>query len=226
MTSIYQQALGVDFEKLHPQIQQRLNFSSEDNKASIGTGVMDKVWHGRLYTLPFLYVGTWRNIMFPISGENVRFTIENYAYKDKYDRETVTWIRKFLFPKKTRRFDATMIYSRQRNMVIDYLGTHQHLVVDIHLSVAENGGLVIRSGEQRFYEGVLAFRFPMFFSGIANVCEWYDDQESKFKIEVNVINRLWGPLFGYTGTFDVEYVDIEPADIPSDVKPLREEARE
>jgi uncharacterized protein DUF4166 len=55
---------------------------------------MEKLWHGAIYTLPFLYLGTWRRIMFPESGTNVPFTIENYAYLDGFGRETVTWIRR------------------------------------------------------------------------------------------------------------------------------------
>ena len=91
MASIYQQALGSDFEKLHPKIQERFGFNSEDRIASIGSGVMDEIWRGPFYTVPFLYVGTWRRIMFPEYGKNIPFTIENYAYRDSFGRETVTW---------------------------------------------------------------------------------------------------------------------------------------
>jgi hypothetical protein len=185
---------------------------------------MDLVWRGRFYTLPFLAIGAWRNIMFPASGVNVPFQLENYAYQDRYGRETVTWVRTFRFPDKVRRFDATMIYSRQRNRIVDYLGTHQHLAVDIHLSAGENGELRLRSGEQRFYEGPLGFRFPMLFSGYADVCEWYDDQQQKFRIAVAVTNKVWGKLFGYSGSFDVEYLSVQHP--PRDVKPVREEQRE
>ena len=66
----------------------------------------------------------------------------------------------------------------------------------------------------------------MILSGKAEVCEWYDDKENKFKIEVVVVNETWGPLFGYSGTFDVEYKRINPNEVPLDVKPLREERRE
>ncbi|MEQ8836353.1 MAG: DUF4166 domain-containing protein, partial [Lacipirellulaceae bacterium] len=86
--------------------------------------------------------------------------------------------------------------------------------------------LRLRSGEQRFYEGPIAFRFPMLFSGIANVCEWYDDELGKFCIDVHVSNKTWGPLFGYRGTFDVEWLSVEPDDVPEAVKPVREEQRE
>ena len=101
-----------------------------------------------------------RNIMFPQKGKDIPFTIENYAYKDKFGRETVTWVRKYQFPKRVRRFDATMIYSDKRKRIVDYLGTHQHLAVDIEMTVAENGGIKLRSGELRFYEGFLNFKFP------------------------------------------------------------------
>ena len=222
--SIYQQCLGVDFDRLHPQIQKRFGFSSRDRIAAVGRGVMENVWHGPLYTLPFLYVGTWRNIMFPARGRNIPFTIENYAYQDSFGRETVTWVRKFQFPRRIRRFDATMIYSQARRRIVDYLGTHQHLAVDIDISADANGGLRLYSGEQRFYENMVSFRFPMYFSGNANVLEWFDDKDGKFKIEVTVTNRHWGRLFGYTGSFDVEYIDVSI--VPPDVKPLREEKRE
>jgi hypothetical protein len=225
VTSIYERALGPDFGRLHPQIQKRFDFSSTDGVASLGQGVMEEIWRGPFYTLPFLYIGTWRRIMFPDRGHNVPFTIENYAYVDGFGRETVTWVRRFQ-TKRPRRFDAYMIFSQQRGQVIDYLGSHQHLAVDIELSVDERGGLRLRSDEQRFYEGPLAFKFPLFFSGIANVCEWYDDVHRKYRIQVAVTNRLWGDLFGYRGSFDVVWKSLSPREIPPNVLPQREERRE
>jgi len=119
-----------------------------------------------------------------------------------------------------------MIYSDRRRRIVDYLGTHQHLAVDLDLSVARNGGLRLRSGAQRFYEGPVAFDFPLVFSGIADVCEWFDEAVGRFRIEVNVTNDHWGPLFGYSGSFDVEWKQVAPDAIPADIKPRREERRE
>ena len=224
MKSIYQRALGSEFSKLHPQIQRRFALNSESGMAAIGTGVMDQIWHGALYTLPFLYVGTWRSIMFPEHGRDVPFTIQNYAYCDPLGRETVSWVRTFT-ARKVRRFDAYMIYSDERRCIVDYLGTHQHLAVDLELTVEPNGGLRLRSGAQRFYEGPVAFPFPLFFSGIANVCEWYDDQEKCFRIEVSAANRTWGNLFGYAGRFQVEWKPVAPDGVPPAILPRRVEAR-
>ena len=119
-----------------------------------------------------------------------------------------------------------MIYSERRGCIVDYLGTHQHLAVDLELSVDDRGGLRICSGGQRFYGGPVAFRFPMLFSGVADVCEWYDDTSGRFCIEVDVRNRRWGPLFGYRGTFGVEWRPVPPGGIPSGIMPRHEEHRE
>lgn len=191
----------------------------------MGTGVMQEVWRGRWWTLPFLLVGSTRRVLFPSRGTDVPFTIANYAYVDRFGRETVTWSRRFRLRRKIGAFDATMINSPTRGM-IDYLGTHQHLAVDIRCSVDEEGAMCIESGEQRFYEGPIAFRFPLVFSGVAKVREWWDEQEQRFKIEVRVENRIFGPLFGYHGSFTVKEHPCLPEDVPLDVKPLREERRE
>ena len=225
MKSIYEQALGEEFGLLHPRIQERFGFCSGDNRACVGSGTMDEIWHGPLYTMPFLYIGSWRRIMFPERGKNVPFTIRNYAYVGEYGRETVTWIRNFATP-TPRRFDAYMIFSSQRERIVDYLGTHQHLAVDIDLSVDGRGGLCLRSGDQRFYEGCVGFHFPLLFSGIADVCEWYEESDQRFHIEVNVSNHVWGPLFGYRGSFDIEWQPVDKQTIPEDILPRRCERRE
>lgn len=226
MSSIYQRALGSDFDRLHPQIQRRFGFSSADGICSIGRGVMDEVWHGPPWTLPFLCCGAWRRIMFPERGRDVPFTIENYAFVDAFGRETMTWIRTFQM-RRPRRFDAYMIYSERRNGIVDYMGSHEHLAVDLELSVDAEGGLRIRSGEQRFYEGLVGFDWPQLFTGIAQVREWYDDTADRFRISVDVSNRVWGPLFGYRGSFEVEWCRREPGVPPPDrLLPRRYEARD
>ncbi|MBP1990325.1 DUF4166 domain-containing protein [Paenibacillus eucommiae] len=226
MPSIYEQALGSDFTKLHPKIQERFSLHSTRQEASIGRGVMSRIWMNRCCAFPFLHLGSRRNLMFPQTGRNVPFEVENYTYQDTYGREVVTWNRTFRFPNRIRRFDATMIYSEKRGTIVDYLGNHQHLAVDIEVSAANNGGIRIRSGEQRFYENWLQFRFPLMLSGTADVCEWYDDVRQQYYISVDVRNRLLGQIFGYEGTFQAQRLTVSPSQIPICAQPLREEIRE
>jgi hypothetical protein len=224
MKSIYEQAMGENFQKLHPKIQERFGINSEAGRACVGVGVMHEMWHGQGWTWPFLRIGASRRVMFPESENNINFVIQNYAYRDPFGRETVTWIRTFDLPKARRRFDAYMIYSSKRNCVVDYLGTHEHLAVDLEMRADEKGGICIRSGEQRFYESFLAFRFPFALTGIADVCEWFDDDLGKYRIRVDVQNKRFGKLFGYEGTFDVTWVD--GTKLPVELLPVRHERRE
>ena len=78
----------------------------------------------------------------------------------------------------------------------------------------------------RFYERAVGFRFPMLFAGHAVVREWWDEAAEKFHIDVNVTNRVFGPLFGYAGSFTVDQRPCTRTEIPLDVLPVREERRE
>ncbi|OXM13809.1 DUF4166 domain-containing protein [Paenibacillus herberti] len=223
--SIYEKALGSRFNELHPLIRERFSLHSGSGLAARGEGIMHSIWYSKLAALP-LQIGTYRNIMFPESGTEIPFSIENYAYRDTVGRETVTWVRKFRFPHRVRRFDATMIYSRERGCIVDYLGNRQHLAVDIEAEPSSEGGIRIRSGSQRFYEGWLGFRFPDSFTGRADVHEWYDERLERFRIEVRVRSPLIGDVFRYEGSFRNTMLVLGSAAPPADVLPLRIERRE
>lgn len=223
MTSVFHRALGADFNRLHPQLQRRLGVDGSTHVGCVGTGMMDRVWRGA-FTAPFLRLGTLRHILFPDTGVGVPFTIENYAYADSYRRPTLTFVRTFeVAPHRRRRFDATMVYSERRGVLVDYLGTHQHLAVDLHLGVDAAGGLTIRSGIQRFRGGLPC---PPALTGEALVREWYDERAERFGVQVTVTNRRFGPLFGYAGSFTVRYLEPDRALVPAAVRPLRENPRE
>jgi len=223
-SAIFRKALGADFERLHPELQKRFGFSSEDRVGCVGRGTMLELKRGAWWTVPFLRLGAARHIMFPESGTNVAFTIENYAYVDTYGRETLTFVRTFeIRPHRRRRFDATMIFDDVSQRIVDYLGTHQHLAVTIEPTVLPDGSLRIRGTDQHFYEGIVGFRFPMTFSGYADLHEGYDDERGVFTIHVVVSNHRFGTLFEYRGEFTCEFPDVDVA--PSAVKPLREESR-
>lgn len=190
---------------------------------------MEEVWRGPAWTVPFLHLGSWRHILVPVQGRDVPFTVENYPYVDRLGRETITFVRTFETPgrrgPRRARFDASMVYDAHRGRVVDYLGSHQHLATDLSLEVGDDGSLTIRSHEQRFYEGPVAFRFPRTFTGPAVLRESYDDEEQRFRIRVEVVNHRFGPLFGYRGTFTCRWRPVGPEGVPAALLPLREERR-
>ena len=87
------------------------------------------------------------------------------------------------------RFDATMVLVAAR--VLDYLGSHQHLAVDLDLAVDERGGLVLRPRTRSAStRDRVSFRFPMLFSGRAELHEWWSDDDESFHVDLEVRNRL------------------------------------
>ncbi|WP_066038870.1 DUF4166 domain-containing protein [Herbiconiux solani] len=221
MTSIFQRAMGEEFGRLHPQLQRRFGVGLDAGYACIGRGTMSRIRRGPWWTVPFLQIGRLRNILVADVGQDVPFVIENYPYRDPYGRETVTFVRTYSVRRRPSRFDATMILDGAK--VLDYLGTHQHLAVDLELEAAGDGSLLLRSGAQRFYEGPVAFRFPLLFSGRATLRESFDDEAGVFRISMEVHNRVFGFLFGYEGTFTCEFVPA--TDAPDRLRPRRHERR-
>jgi len=222
MTSTFESALGDDFARLSPMMQKRFGVGLDPGYACVGRGVMTRIRRGPWWVVPFLNIGKLRNILIPDVGENAPFTIENYPYRDPFGRETVTFVREYRVRQKPSRFDATMIFNNGR--VLDYLGTHQHLAVDLDLKVEDDGSLRLTSSDQRFYEGrFIGFRFPMLFSGRAQLHESFDDAAGVYRIKMEVHNRVFGFLFGYEGEFACEF----PAatDAPIRLKPVRHERR-
>lgn len=221
MTSIFAEAMGPDFQRLHPMLQRRFGVGLEAGFACIGTGVMHSIRRGPWWTVPFLYLGGRRNILVPHTGRNVPFVIKNYPYRDPFGRETITFVREYRIKRRPSRFDATMVLVD--GQLVDYLGTHQHLAVDLRLRAADDGSLLLTTHGQRFYEGRVGFRFPMLFSGQAILRESYDDDAGVFRVSLEVRNRIFGFLFGYDGEFTCEF--LPSTDAPAELRPRRHEAR-
>lgn len=225
MSSIFELALGEEFGRLHPMLQKRFGVDAEAGYACVGHGMfsqMRRAW----WTSPFLRLGAYRNILFPEQGNDIPFTIENYPYVDGFGRPTVTFVRTLKISEfKQRRFDATMVYNPESGLIVDYLGTHQHLATDLLLEVTADGSLHLQSTAQHFYEGVLGFRIPTLLTGTADLYEGYDDARGMFTIQMQVLNPIFGFLFGYQGEFTCTYPTLTDEEFPEHLKPVREEIR-
>ncbi|MEU3527288.1 DUF4166 domain-containing protein [Streptomyces sp. NPDC038707] len=225
MTSIFRTAMGPAFDRLHPALRRRFSVGLAGGEACTGRGVMDRVWHGPAFVKPFLALGGTRNILVPRAGRNVPFVIENVPYTDGFGRETVSFVRTFDLPGGPRRFDAQMVLGPRGDRVLDYLGTHQHLATDLHFHAEPDGSLLIRSGTHRFREGPVDLRVPELVGATAEVRESYDDTAGRFRVRVRVVNRYFGPLFGYEGSFTASYTDLRTCGVRPGLRPVREEAR-
>ncbi|MEV7288655.1 DUF4166 domain-containing protein [Streptomyces sp. NPDC093252] len=223
--SIFRTAMGAGFDRLHPELRRRFSVGLDSGEACTGRGVMDRIWHGGAFVRPFLALGATRNILVPCEGRRVPFTIENVPYTDSHGRETVTFVRTFDLPGRPRRFDAQMVLDPRGDRVLDYLGTHQHLATDLRLRAEPDGSLLIRSGVHRFREGPVDVRVPALIGADAEVRESFDERTGRFRIRVRVVNRRFGPLFGYEGSFTAAYTDVRRHGVRPGLRPVREEAR-
>ncbi|MFF5406924.1 DUF4166 domain-containing protein [Streptomyces misionensis] len=223
--SMFRTVLGDDFDRLHPELRRRFSVGLESGEACTGRGVMHRIWHGPAYVKPFLALGATRNILVPRAGHDIPFVIENVPYTDTFGRETVSFVRTFDLPGRPRRFDAQMVLSPKGDRILDYLGTHQHLASELHFAAEPDGSLLIRSGEHRFREGPVDVRVPELLGATAEVRETFDDTTGRFRIRVSVVNRRFGPLFGYEGSFTASYTDARSHGTRPGLRPVREEER-
>jgi hypothetical protein len=223
MTSVFQRALGPDFDRLHPRVRRRFGVSADSGTACIGVGVMDEVWHGKGIVVPFLRFGATRNVLFPERGTDIPFTMEYYAYRDSYGRDVVRFIRTFDVSRgRRRRFEGTITYSERRGGLVDYLGTHQQLAVDLHPSVDDHGAMLMHSARQRLRAGPFGLPLPAHLTGRGDINEWYDEKTDRIRIEVTVANPIVGPVFGYRGSYVARLVDTTQNPVPASIKPFRE----
>ncbi|MEU2376288.1 DUF4166 domain-containing protein [Streptomyces misionensis] len=223
--SMFRAVLGDDFDRLHPELRRRFSVGLAGGEACTGRGVMHRIWHGPAYVKPFLALGATRNILVPRAGRDIPFVIENVPYTDTFGRETVSFVRTFDLPGRPRRFDAQMVLSPKGDRILDYLGTHQHLASELHFAAEPDGSLLIRSGEHRFREGPVDVRVPELLGATAEVRESFDDATGRFRVRVSVVNRRFGPLFGYEGSFTASYTDARSHGTRPGLRPLREEMR-
>lgn len=224
--SAYKQQMGDEYLKLHPQIQKRFDFSTENTIAFIGKGVMDKIWTGNKLTVFLLKLLSKSNILFPTTGKNIEYEIHNYPYKDSFGREVHSMNRVFYFPDKTQRFDGTALFSVQNNQIVEYLGLDQKIMFKMGLSAEKNGAIKFISETQYIFILGKKIQIPSALRGNIELLEWYDDSEQKFYLDLKVTTKLIGPLFGFNGWFIGEYLNCKNKVLPKKFTPTFEQKSE
>ena len=223
--SAYKRHMGAEYEKLHPEIQKRFDFSTSNNIAFIGRGVMEHIWNGNKLAVFVLKLLSKSNILFPRTGQNISYEIHNYPYIDDFGREVHSMNRVFYFTDEEQRFDGTATYSESKQQIVEYLGLDHRMIFEMGLK-AENGAIRFTSGRQFAFLGKLKIPVPSLIRGDIELLEWYDDEKQKFYLDLKVTSKLLGPLFGFTGWFDAEYLVFKEPTIPQKFKPIRKENRE
>ncbi|PRB44391.1 hypothetical protein CQ020_04075 [Arthrobacter sp. MYb23] len=218
-TPIYQLALGEEFARLTPELQEYFSLAAGSGSYGIGEGVFDVVGCRQKWLRPLLGLTGGEEAFFPEYGEGIPFRIENHAHVDPFGRPALTARREIYFPSGTRLFhdttSAILNAGNDRNArLVDHIGRYRRLVTDLDVSVTAQGRLRGVSEASRLFLGPLRIPLPAAFDARAYAEQWWDNEEGKHRIQVKVIQPQIGVVLVYAGRFDYRLVPYLPGAAP------------
>lgn len=204
---IYQQALGAEFTRLQPELQEYFSLAPGSGHYGVGEGTFDVVGCRQRWLRPLLRLTGGEEAFFPEYGENVPFRIENHAHQDPFGRSSLTARREIRFPARTRLFqDTTSVTTRGAGaQLVDYVGRYRRVVTDLNLRVTPEGRLRGVSEASRLFLGPLRVSLPRALDAKAYAEQWWDPAEGsngRHRIQVKVIQPQIGLVLVYAGAFD------------------------
>ncbi|MHA7153671.1 DUF4166 domain-containing protein [Arthrobacter sp. TMN-50] len=222
MQSIYQRALGADFTRLQPELQDYFSLHAGAGKAGVGSGTFDVAGCPAWFIRPFFTLAATENSFFPEYGTNVPFSITNYPHTDPFGRASLTARRILQFAKTERVFEDTT--SEEQGRLLDYVGAHRLTLTDLTCSVTPAGRMRMISTRTRVFAGPVRLPVPDVVGAQAYMEQWWDDAAGRFRIQTRVIHRQLGTLLVYAGAFDYHLVDFDGV-LPAGATPLHWEKR-
>lgn len=223
---IYQLALGDDFTKLAPELQEYFSLAAGSGSYGIGEGIFDIVGCRQKWLRPLLAVTGSEEAFFPEYGEGIPFRIENHAHVDPFGRPALTARREIYFPSGTRLFhDTTSAITEPGHndgppaRLVDHVGRYRRLVTDLDITVTPNGRLRGVSKASRLFLGPLRIPLPAALDAKAYAEQWWDGHEGKHRIQVKVIQPQIGLVLVYAGRFDYRLAPYLPGTAPGSSLP-------
>lgn len=205
--SIYERALGEDFHRLQPELQEYFSLGPGSGRYGVGMGVFDVVGCRQSWLKPLLQLTSGEEALFPEYGEGIPFRIENHAHLDPFGRSSLTARREIRFPGRTRLFQDTtsLVEQTGRPRLVDYLGRFRRMVTDLNVSVTAQGRLRGVSENSRLFLGPLRLPLPSPIDAKAYAEQWWDGasgEHGMHRIQVKVIQPQIGLVLVYAGSFD------------------------
>jgi hypothetical protein len=154
-------------------------------------GRMDRVWRRRPWLRPLFSALALGDVVFPETGEDVPCSLEIRRV-----RGGQAWLRTFAFVRE-RHFDAVVAWDGARGLQVERFGP---LELDWHVRFDPPASLRISSGRARLRFGALRLPVPRVLTPDVEAVE-HALSRHDLHVEVVMSHRLFGPLFGYGGTF-------------------------
>ncbi|MFK4638570.1 DUF4166 domain-containing protein [Paenarthrobacter histidinolovorans] len=223
---IYQLALGEDFTRLAPEVQEYFSLAAGSGSYGIGEGVFDVVGCRQRWLRPLLALTGSEEAFFPEYGERIPFRIENHAHVDPFGRPALTARREIYFPSGTRLFHDTTSavpspgrQANDRARLVDHIGRYRRLATDLDVTVTDEGRLRGISRASRLFLGLLRIPLPAALDAKAYAEQWWDRTEGKHRIQVKVIQPQIGLVLVYAGRFDYRLAPYLPGTVPGTALP-------
>ncbi|UVJ38341.1 DUF4166 domain-containing protein [Arthrobacter sp. CJ23] len=237
-TPIYELAMGSDFRRLQPELQDYFSLVPGSGVFGIGEGVFEVVGCRQRWLRPLLALTSGEQAFFPEYGEDVPFRIENHAHLDPFGRSSLTARREIFFPSSTRLFHDTTSAVPSRTSaprsgpsgdtangvpatrLVDYVGRYRRLSTDLDLSVTPEGRLRGVSRASRLFLGPLRLPLPAILDARAYAEQWWDAHAGEHRIQVKVIQPQIGLVLVYAGRFSYRLAPYVPAGPAVSLAPL------
>ena len=220
---MYQLALGEDFTRLAPEVQEYFSLAAGSGSYGIGEGVFDVVGCRQRWLRPLLALTGSEEAFFPEYRERHPFRIENHAHLDPFGRTA----RGVIYaPRGTRLYHDTprgvLSRGRQENdraRLVDHIGRYRRLATDLDVAVTDEGRLRGISRASRLFLGPLRIPLPAALDAKAYAEQWWDGTEGKHRIQVKVIQPQIGLVLVYAGRFDYRLAPYLPGTVPGTALP-------
>lgn len=231
-SGVYQQAMGSDFERLQPQLQDYFSLPAGSGYYGLGTGTFDVVGCPQPWLRPLLNLSAAEEAFFPEYGFEIPFEVQNHAHTDPFGRASLTTVRTIQFDNTDRIFQDTT--SMTDSGLVDYLGRHRRIATDLHPAVGPGGSLRAISRSSRFFAGNLRLGLPGGLDAVAYMEQKWNPATEQHRIQVKVLHRMLGTLLVYSGGFDYRLTPYPrheaaahgvPDSLPLQVRPDRWESR-
>ncbi|PXW29117.1 DUF4166 domain-containing protein [Nocardia sp. 348MFTsu5.1] len=217
MSSVIQNVLGPEFEKLHPNLQWRYGIDSQSQLAQETSGIMESIYSSPVVSTALRHFGK-RNAMPTKSSRLVPFTMHNYCYQDELGRESLAVMRSLNYTSGPQGLNSLLVDGREG--LVDYFGDGPELLWPLEASV-DRGSLIFQSGPMRLLtagpkvgmRGLLAARMLY--------AEGWDSERNRFRVDASVRNPVIGELIHYRGWFTAQDVPCRLRDIPDEAWPHR-----
>jgi len=216
--SVYQLAMGAEFGRLQPELQDYFSLAAGNNdggaQVGIGTGVFDVAGCPRRIVRPLLRLASLDRSLFPEYGRDVPFRIENRPGIDSQARPFLTAVRTLRFGGVIRIMEDTTWWEdagddgARGGRLVDSLGRSGLIRTGLSCGAGDDGRMRLVSRGTALAAGRLGVPLPRLLDAAAFTEQWWDAGTGLFRIRTKVLQRQFGTVLEYDGAFEYR---LEPA---------------